>query len=206
MTPVIRISDKLYAQLESLAIGFDTPSNVIERLAEYYMNENEDKRGARTVEASQQSTKRIYPVLNHRKKRDIELEKKLKQAVGRMLFFDAFSLNGTTIINKESKEKVLCKFSSYSDINRGWFWGISEKYWSNWDHTWSLALILEQEERNGFSCIILNSNEAKELFPKCSESNGEKKINLRRSITEYKPHFQEWKNFEIGSHIKEIPF
>lgn len=32
MCPVIRISDELYAKLEELAVGFDTPANVIERL------------------------------------------------------------------------------------------------------------------------------------------------------------------------------
>lgn len=33
MCPVIRVSDSLYKKLERLAIGFDTPANVIERLA-----------------------------------------------------------------------------------------------------------------------------------------------------------------------------
>lgn len=32
MPPVIRVSEELYGKLESLAIGFDTPANVIERL------------------------------------------------------------------------------------------------------------------------------------------------------------------------------
>jgi len=32
MCPVIRISDELYARLESNAVGFDTPSALIERL------------------------------------------------------------------------------------------------------------------------------------------------------------------------------
>ena len=32
MCPVIRISDELYARLESKAVGFDTPSALIERL------------------------------------------------------------------------------------------------------------------------------------------------------------------------------
>ena len=32
MAPVIRVSEELYGKLESLAIGFDTPANVIERL------------------------------------------------------------------------------------------------------------------------------------------------------------------------------
>ncbi len=32
MAPVIRVSEELYGQLEKLAVGFDTPANVIERL------------------------------------------------------------------------------------------------------------------------------------------------------------------------------
>lgn len=32
MCPVIRVSDSLYKKLEQLAVGFDTPANVIERL------------------------------------------------------------------------------------------------------------------------------------------------------------------------------
>lgn len=34
MAPVIRISEELYGKLEKLAVGFDNPSNVIERLLE----------------------------------------------------------------------------------------------------------------------------------------------------------------------------
>jgi len=44
--PVIRISDSLYKKLESLAKGFDTPQNVIERLIEktegVYMEQEEN--------------------------------------------------------------------------------------------------------------------------------------------------------------------
>ena len=36
MSQVIRISESIYGRLESLARGFDTPGNVIERLLEFY--------------------------------------------------------------------------------------------------------------------------------------------------------------------------
>lgn len=36
MSQVIRISESIYEQLESMAKGFDTPGNVIERLLEFY--------------------------------------------------------------------------------------------------------------------------------------------------------------------------
>ena len=42
MCPVIKVSDELFARLESCAIGFDTPSAVIERLLDKY--ENIDRR------------------------------------------------------------------------------------------------------------------------------------------------------------------
>jgi len=36
MSQVIRISESIYERLESMARGFDTPGNVIERLLEFY--------------------------------------------------------------------------------------------------------------------------------------------------------------------------
>ena len=44
MSQVIRVSDTTYKRLESLAKGFDTPGNVIERLLIYY--ENHSKPGS----------------------------------------------------------------------------------------------------------------------------------------------------------------
>lgn len=41
MCPVISVSDEVYSKLESLAVGFDSPSNVIERLI--YQLEEEGK-------------------------------------------------------------------------------------------------------------------------------------------------------------------
>lgn len=40
MSPVIRISDELYKKLEKLAVGFDTPTSVIERLVNVHGSTN----------------------------------------------------------------------------------------------------------------------------------------------------------------------
>lgn len=42
MSEVIRISEATYQRLESLARGFDTPGNVIDRLLDYYMRHNKN--------------------------------------------------------------------------------------------------------------------------------------------------------------------
>lgn len=36
MSQVIRISDEIYSRLESHAVGFDTPQNIIEKLLDFY--------------------------------------------------------------------------------------------------------------------------------------------------------------------------
>lgn len=43
MSPVIRINDEIYARLESLAHGFDTPASVIDRLIDAYVAQNSAK-------------------------------------------------------------------------------------------------------------------------------------------------------------------
>ena len=44
MCPVIRVSEELFTRLESHAIGFDTPSAVIERLLDKYDGVNKDQK------------------------------------------------------------------------------------------------------------------------------------------------------------------
>lgn len=43
MSQVIRVSDELYHRLESLAEGFDTPNNVVQRLLDFYDRGEESK-------------------------------------------------------------------------------------------------------------------------------------------------------------------
>lgn len=44
MAPVIRVSDELYTELESMAVGFDTPAAVIERLMDAHRSNNDVRR------------------------------------------------------------------------------------------------------------------------------------------------------------------
>ena len=72
--PVIRISNELYAKLESLANGFDTPQNVIERLIAKTegtnMKQEEPQQGTEITRRSKRTTsgitldviKQIYPL------------------------------------------------------------------------------------------------------------------------------------------------
>ena len=43
MSPVVRIPETSYKRLESLAIGFDTPSNVIDRLLDFFEENSSSK-------------------------------------------------------------------------------------------------------------------------------------------------------------------
>ncbi|GAV21193.1 hypothetical protein MMIC_P2173 [Mariprofundus micogutta] len=54
MSQVIRISDKLYKRLEEHALGFDTPSNVIERIMDAYEGIESAPRNNSSPEASQE--------------------------------------------------------------------------------------------------------------------------------------------------------
>ncbi len=58
MSQVIRISNDLYKRLEGHATGFDTPSNVIERILNFYEGVDESHRGNSN---GQPSSERIEP-------------------------------------------------------------------------------------------------------------------------------------------------
>ena len=103
-----------------------------------------------------------------------------------------------------SKARVLCKFSSFDDDQSRWFWGVSKIYWENWESTDYLALIMENEDRNGYSFVILDSDEAMVLFNVCSESNGEKKINMRIYADDNVVQFQEWKEYDVETHSQPL--
>lgn len=58
MSQVIRISNDLYKRLEAHATGFDTPSNVIERILDFYEGVDESHRGN---SSEQPPSERIEP-------------------------------------------------------------------------------------------------------------------------------------------------
>lgn len=142
-----------------------------------------------------------------RKKRDTALESALKHALGARLKeqFGSFTLSGQSQL-VFSKARVLCKFSSFHDDQSRWFWGVSKIYWKKWEPTDYLALIMENEDRDGYSYIILDSNEAQFLFKACSESAGEKKINMRIYADDNMVRFQEWKEFDVAGRSQGLDF
>jgi hypothetical protein len=140
---------------------------------------------------------------SNRKQRDTTLENALKKALGNQLQeeFGNFHLEGQSQL-VFSNARVLCKFSSFHNDQSRWFWGVGKTYWQNWEDTDYLALILKNEIGASYSYILLDSSEAKKLFNFCSESSGEKKINMRIYMDDDIPRFQEWKAFNVQARIK----
>jgi hypothetical protein len=140
-----------------------------------------------------------------RKKRDPELEEMLKVSLGNTLkdSWGSFSLEGSSLLDFGDK-RLLCKYSSFSQSQSKWFWGISKIYWNDWRDNDYLAIILENEDGGGHSYLLFNAQEARRLIKQCSESNGEKKISMRIAVDDNKPYLQEWRNFDVGAHIKKL--
>ena len=204
MSPVIRISDSIFKRLESYAIGFDTPSNVIERLIDFFESENKTEIQDQLSKPMNTSKSNI---VTNRKFRDIEKEKALKLAFGKSLQWGNFVLESNSVLNfNKNGKKVLCKYSSFSKEQGRWFWGVPLKHWSNWDDNFFLALIMENQDLNGYSYLLLNPKEAKHLFPMCSESNQEKKINLRIYKEDAKLHIQEWQEYDVENKISNLNY
>ncbi len=206
MSPVIRLSDQIYERLSAHAIGFDTPSNVIERLLEFYDSHQKSLRNPTSIGAKVGSLVEV-PVQHPsgtKKPRDIEREKTLKRAVGTALDWGNFRLSGSVLDFHDSQKKVLCKYSSYSPDQDRWFWGVSRKHWRQWDNHFHLALLMENKDHESYSVLILDPKDALNLFTKCSESGGEKKINLRFYKSDGMLRLQEWQEYDVKKHTLRI--
>ena len=210
MSPVIRLSDSTYNRLESHAIGFDAPNNVIERLIDFYESHHKNSQKSNsmlheTTKANQLARRTSRSI---RKPRDTEKENQQKKRVGKQLNMERnwgkFELSSRSVLKfQNSPSKVLCKYSSYSTERERWFWGVGKKYWSKWDDNCYLALLMENEDQASYSFLLLTSNEAMRLFKGCSESGGEKKINLR-TYNDGLLHLQEWQEYDVKKNIREI--
>ncbi|GBE14631.1 hypothetical protein BMS3Abin14_00677 [bacterium BMS3Abin14] len=207
MAPVIRISDVIYKRLEAYARGFDAPNNVIERLIDFYETHQKDSKKSISTSTLTKSSIEAATSFNRniRKPRDPKKEKELKKAVGKRLNWGDFKLISNSILDfHNSPTKVLCKYSSYSAEQNRWFWGVSQKYWSEWNDDFYLALLMENENQDGYSFLLLEPKEASYLFTRCSESNGEKKINLRFYKSDGRLLLQEWQEHDVMKKIKEV--
>jgi hypothetical protein len=150
-------------------------------------------------------TPTVGKVYSARKKRDLELEKMLKVSLGNTLKknWGSFSLEGSSLLDFGDK-RILCKYSSFSESQRKWFWGVSKIFWDNWQDTDYLALILEVEIKGGYSYLIFNAQEARRLFNECSVSNGEKKISMRIPADDDKPYLQESRSFDVEGRMRKL--
>ncbi|HNT90474.1 MAG: hypothetical protein BWY08_00757 [Bacteroidetes bacterium ADurb.Bin174] len=140
-----------------------------------------------------------------RKKRDTALESVLKKSLGKRLQeqLGHFTLRGQSQL-MFNNAIFLCKYSSFHDDQSRWFWGVSKSYWHNWKQTDHLVLILENADKNGYSYIILTPDESKHLFSVCSDSRGEKKINMRIYADDNVTRLPEWKDFDVESRLKPL--
>jgi len=205
--PVIRLSPNLFKRLEDYVLGFDTPQNVIERILDYLDSNNlkdeVNRPGDESARPISNSTRRV--VHTTKKRRDPKKEAELKLLVGKSLNWGNPNLMGSSVITfPNSDKRVLCKYSSFSGEQRRWFWGVSKKYWKEWLKTDHLALLLQNEDLDTYSYLLLTSEEGSKLFAMCSESNGEKKINLRQYSADGKLHLQEWQEFDAESRVSRI--
>ena len=200
MAPIIRLSDLVYRKLEDLAIGFDTPSMVIERLLD--SNPNPLKAASNNVFVDRLIQRNRRSV---KKPRNLKKERELKFAVGQTLKWGDFNLISNSILDfQNSPKKILCNYSSYSFDYDRWFWGVSRKYWSEWDDNFYLALLMENKDNENYSFLLLEPKDALHLFPLCSESGGDKKINLRYYKSDGMLHLQEWQEYDVKKNIISI--
>lgn len=201
----IEIDDEVLKYLKDHAEPFvDTPNSVLRKLL---------------FPDSKVFTDIQKPVLKHntttvqrsnrgRISRDIDLEHKIKYSVGvalREKWGDFKMIGQSRIEFKQSNIQLLCKYSRCVDGKARWFWGVTEKNWAKLKNDKYLALAFQNESRDGYSFVLLDSNNTKEIFPKASKSNGEFKINMSIYADDTKPHLDEFRDFPIYKYIHELP-
>ena len=140
-----------------------------------------------------------------RKKRDTELEKLLKLSLGNSLktSWGSFDLKGQSVLDFGDK-RIICKYSSFSEDQLKWFWGVSKIYWENWQDTDYLALILENDDKDGFSYLLFNADEARRLLNECVEVDGDKKISMRIYADNGKTHLEKWRSYSVEDRMGKI--
>jgi hypothetical protein len=167
---------------------------------------SETETGKRRVYIRPPHIRSTGTVYGTRKKRDPELEKMLKKSLGNTLKdnWGAFSLRDRSLLDFGDK-RILCKYSSFSEAQRKWFWGVSKIYWNEWQDSDYLALILE-DGIEGYSYLLFNSEEARRLFKNCSVSKDglEKKISMRIYADDDKPHLQDWQSFDVEGRMRKL--
>lgn len=153
------------------------------------------------------NTRRV--IHTSRRPRDPQLEECLKKRVGRLLsdeLGETFTYGGRSLlVFSRSGKRFLCKYSSFRKETSVWWWGVPETHWTNWGPGDSLVLILENHTGEaGYSYLLLDSKASKELFSRCGDSDGEKKINMRVYMHRPEIRIVEWQELSLAGRIKRL--
>lgn len=126
MSQVVRISDRLYKRLEEHATGFDTPSNVIERILNFY----EELDGSTQGELNDQPTdERIEPA----KKLEIlyfptsEDEFKQQLLTSKLAYIKLHYTNGQTEVKEWNASRFTPKSRVDGNLRSGYLRGWKER-------------------------------------------------------------------------------
>lgn len=146
---------------------------------------------------------------DHRKERSIVIEETVKNYIMRLMadtLGDNFRRrwNHSQAVSTISQRRLTLKYSSYSEDQKRWFWGV--RHWREWEDSDSLVLIMQDDRKPDFplAYLVIESQEARNLFAHCSVSKGEKKINMRLYARDGKIKLQEWQSFDVEGRIRHI--
>ena len=131
MPPVVRISDELYSRLEKHAVGFDSPSSVIEKILDHYERRSNktdnEKHNLRPTPTVRETSSRLYSNSEIQQKiaavaRELpleELEQLCAASASKELFGISFPLfvRVPELTNQAQKRKAV-KIDDYSR----WTW------------------------------------------------------------------------------------
>jgi len=152
------------------------------------------------------STRRV--IHTSRRPRDPQLEAALKEGVGQLLsnaLGETFIGSGQSLlVFRRSGKRFLCKYSSFRRDQSRWWWGVPRLHWTDWGPQDSLVLIMENHTGEGYSYLLLDSKESKELFSRCGDSDGEKKINMRVYMHRPEIRIVEWQELCLAGRIKRL--
>ncbi len=156
MSQVIRINADLFSRLEQHAVGFDTPSNVIEKLLNHfegipYKNQNEQKIEENKMRNKTISIEHVIEEFNNK------LKTSLFKAQGKKIIFE-----GET--NKKESIVVVTPTSKIYPKGNGWvdFTEIQIKLFKEY----SIAIVVFRLSDGNLYYLNL-----KELFPLLTEEN-----------------------------------
>jgi hypothetical protein len=106
-------------------------------------------------------------------------------------------LAGISLFEFSDGNKFLTLYSSLN--NDRWFYGISGKYWENWDEKTYMVLLLGDGSKCDY--VILNPKESQALLKRIQPAKDkQKKINIRIPSLG-KDYIQEWPDFPLAQRV-----